>query len=259
MKNTKELVIKTSAGGLGDHLRLTTIPELASNNGFECYLDESNNYSNKNIFDVVWKNNPFIKGVKKSADALDLTDAAYRKIMEDSFYKSKLSFIENIEMIYGFHPTNKTPKLYFSPQNFAFLNDKVLVDLNCKTHFYHYQLDMETFLPLLIQQLKPYKPHEIVVLEIPGIDNFNKYIPCYEQIPTKNKLFSNSLKEAADILCSVKYAILLHSGSSSLSCALNKPSTTLIRDTEYNYYKKCWNNWLFEPTAYKVFESHIKA
>jgi len=148
MKNTKELVIKTSAGGLGDHLRLTTIPELASNNGFECYLDESNNYSNKNIFDVVWKNNPFIKGVKKSADALDLTDAAYRKIMEDSFYKSKLSFIENIEMIYGFHPTNKTPKLYFSPQNFAFLNDKVLVDLNCKTHFYHYHLDMETFLPL---------------------------------------------------------------------------------------------------------------
>lgn len=259
MKNTKELIIKTSAGGLGDHLRLTTIPELCFKNGIECYLDESNNYTNKDIFDVVWKNNPFIKAKKRSADALDLTDAAYRKIMEDRFYKSKLSFIENIEMIYGFHPTNKTPKLYFSPQNLAFLNDKVLVDLNCKTHFFHYQLDLDTFIPLLTQQLQQYEPNEIVILEILGIDNFNKYIPCYEQIPSENRLFSNSLKEAADILYSVKYAVLLLSGSSSLSCALNKPSTTLIRDTEYNYYRKCWNNWLFEPTAYKVFESHIKA
>jgi hypothetical protein len=259
MKNIKKIILKTSAGGLGDHLRLSTISELANNNGIECYLHKDNNYSNKDIYDLVWKENPYIKGIVDDYEnAIDLTDAEYRRIMKEQFPDSQYSFIENIELIYDLPPTNQSPKLYYKPTNISFLNDKVLVDLNAKTHFYHYQLDLDTFIPLLLNELDMFNPNQIVLIEIPGIENFNNYIPFYEEIPKSNIVKSTTLEESADMLYSSKLNLLLHSGSSSLSCALNKPSITFIRDTEYNYYKKCWNNWLFEPTTYKVFESHIK-
>ena len=259
MKNIDRIIIKTSAGGLGDHLRLSTIPELANSIGIDCYLYKNNNYSNKDIYNLVWKDNPYIKETSDDiGESFDLTDFEYRRIMNEQFQDSDKSFMENIEMIYGFHATNKSPKVYYKPSNISFLKDKILVDLNSKTHFFHYQLDMKTFLPLLESQLKSYNPEEIVLLDIPEIENFNKYISFYNDIPQSNILKSNSLIEAADILSNTRFNILLHSGSSSLCCALGKPSVTLIRNTEYNYYKQSYNNWLFEPTVYKIFKTMIK-
>jgi len=59
---SKKIIISQPWGGLGDNLHYSTLPELFSNKGYDVYISNNNKVRNSEIFDLVWKMNPYIKG-----------------------------------------------------------------------------------------------------------------------------------------------------------------------------------------------------
>lgn len=59
----KDIIISQEWGGLGDNLQYSILPELYSNEGYDVYISSNNNCRNNEIFEIVWKSNPYIKGV----------------------------------------------------------------------------------------------------------------------------------------------------------------------------------------------------
>ena len=61
--NSKKIIISQPWGGLGDNLQFSTLPELYDKLGYEVYVSNNNKVRNKEIYDLVWGENPYIKGV----------------------------------------------------------------------------------------------------------------------------------------------------------------------------------------------------
>ena len=60
-----DVLIKAYHGGLGDCLQFSTLPEqFSKQQGRDTYVLDESNFRNKEIYDLVWGCNPYIKGVK---------------------------------------------------------------------------------------------------------------------------------------------------------------------------------------------------
>ena len=60
-----DVLIKAYHGGLGDCLQFSTLPEqFSKQQGRNTYVLDESNFRNKEIYDLVWGCNPYIKGVK---------------------------------------------------------------------------------------------------------------------------------------------------------------------------------------------------
>ena len=65
----KSKIINIDFGGLGDHLQFSTLPEeffKKYKKKVKTYIFENSSFRNKEIYDLVWKKNPFIYGISKS-------------------------------------------------------------------------------------------------------------------------------------------------------------------------------------------------
>ena len=59
-----DVILGAYFGGLGDQLQFSTLPEeFYKQQGRETYLADGSNFRNKEIYDLVWGENPYIKGV----------------------------------------------------------------------------------------------------------------------------------------------------------------------------------------------------
>jgi len=58
------LVIGSKHGGLGDHLFLSPIPRIAKENipGIKVFLSKQSVFRSNQVFDLIWKSNPFLDG-----------------------------------------------------------------------------------------------------------------------------------------------------------------------------------------------------
>ena len=60
-----DVLIKAYHGGLGDCLQFSTLPEqFSKQQGRDTYVLDESHFRNKEIYDLVWGCNPYIKGVK---------------------------------------------------------------------------------------------------------------------------------------------------------------------------------------------------
>ena len=73
------VLIKSYHGGLGDALQFSTLPEeFYKQQGRETYLLDGASFRNKEIYDLVWGCNPYIKGVMDGEwNAGDLSSGVY--------------------------------------------------------------------------------------------------------------------------------------------------------------------------------------
>jgi hypothetical protein len=133
--NNKIIVIEEEkgGGGLGDHLIYTTLPELYSKLGYKVYISSKSVYRTDEMYDLVWKLNPYIEGIS------DLPRNAGRyKFLECLFddkgpceIKNKTSgnFIKDIEMLHGLtNGYRKYPVLYYKPKLINELENVLLYD-----------------------------------------------------------------------------------------------------------------------------------
>ena len=225
----QEIGIKAYFGGLGDSLQFSTLPEIFSNMGYDVYLVSDSNFRNPEIKELVWGDNPYIKG-EKFID-WKLGDIPGR------IYENKTdNFIKNWEILHGVEAINDFPKIYYNPKKIDGID--VIIDISAQSTQYDNKI--------LIDNIKKYLAlnHSNSVCRLvaskmyPISDSFG-----FDVIEIEN------LKNYVDIINSCNVFISGSSGSHSLAASIrhiNKnfkqicylPETSNSNTTNYSYFTK---------------------
>lgn len=120
MSGDKTIVIHQGWGGLGDNLQFSTLPELYSGLGYKVYISDKNAYRNPEIYDLVWKLNPYIEGISGAEP-----NAGGCK----GYFQRPMDFISEIEYNHGLSGYRKYPVVYYKPTLIPELSNTLLYDL----------------------------------------------------------------------------------------------------------------------------------
>jgi len=218
-------IIRPWHGGLGDSLQLSTLPEMFSKAGFDVYISDQTPFRNPEIYDFVWGNNPYVKGLSdEQGNCGDIEGIKYEN--------TDNNFIMNWERVNGLVPKNRLPKVYYQPQDIPWLRYLTIADLSVDSLASHYNMDeVEKYIE------EQYSDDILYVLYGHNI-KYNKgsdFELCYVE----------SLEEYYNIMFSCKKFICLNSGGNSLAAALNKgkenvdclvPNCELVRNMSARYH-----------------------
>jgi hypothetical protein len=105
-----DVILKSYFGGLGDSLQFSTLPEeFYKQQGRETYIQDGANFRNKEIYDLVWGMNPYVKGIKSGQ--WNAGDTPEIKVENHTG-----NWISNWEYLHGLEPKNIRPKIYYEPK-----------------------------------------------------------------------------------------------------------------------------------------------
>jgi len=237
----KNMILDVRYFGLGDSLAFSTLPERCHENSIDFYLYEQTKQhfkpdNNPEIFDLVWKYNPYFKGFSKE------------EINAGNIYKSSdkstKSIVWQFEELHGFIPKNHYPKIYCKLENIKELENSVVIDLN-SYHFYKQYCNKKIELRQKVNEvLVGLDTKEIYYIQVikylSKLNDINK-----ELLPEFSSLYVNSLFHYASIIFSCKYFITVNSGGNSLSSAVKQDNETpiihtILPDEKYSSY--CFKN-----------------
>lgn len=217
-------------GGLGDNLQFSTLPERFSKLGYHFYVSNKNKYRNSEIYDLVWKLNPYVKGISDENPNAGET-GSYRRIYSDK------SIIYNQESCHGIQPENEIPKIYYKPKIINEFQNKIFVDISSKSNFPIKPKDFDSYLK------DKYRDFEIIT------PKFNDKIDNHKDSNFKynDRIKIESIFHFCDLIHSCKYFYCCYSGQSVLASALNKTQTTV-------FIKNQWKNtdWNFPNLKYEI-------
>ena len=130
----KKKILYIDFGGLGDHLSFSTLPETCHNNGFDFYLSSRSKIRSPQTLELIWKLNPFFKGVTDEEP-----NCGHNNYTNLEGYNDELSLNKNMEEKIGFPESDlphnsKYPIIYRQPNLIEDFKDCLLIDLN-GTHF----------------------------------------------------------------------------------------------------------------------------
>ena len=227
-----DVLIKAYHGGLGDCLQFSTLPEqFSKQQGRDTYVLDESDFRNKEIYDLVWGCNPYIKGVKSGHwNAGDIPEIRFTN---DNGYHS---CIKNWEELHGLKPTNEYPKIYYEPKKVEGYEDCILVDLSSISITY----DAEKILKLY-DAVK--KTHEGMVFLAVEFTNKIKDATIIEPDVT-GVVEIESIFTYVDLIYSSFGVISLHSGQNHLASAIKNQYNNdldiycLMDDVEYQRQKK---------------------
>lgn len=218
-------------GGLGDHLALSTLPEEWSKKGYDVYLSYSNVHRNLEIYDLVWKCNPFIKGF------IDGITSPFNESIQDydpndENHLINMSFIQKIEADSGIFDTgNQIPKVYITTNKIPELENKTIVNFESISSKYEAQ-DVLEKLKRIIQENNI---DQSDILELYVDKNINEFAHNFMELKDVSKIETNfpkytinNIYQHADVINSCKNYITVLSGGASLAAALNKKETWVI-------------------------------
>lgn len=224
--NKDKKILYVNWGGLGDHLSFSTLPEIFNKNNYEFYISDKSVFRSSEIYDLVWRSNPYVKGLTNEQPNCGHLENWGKPIHEQVVFEKSISMHTNIEKIYGIHDGSNYAKIYYKPKNIINYKNKIFLDLNAIS-VTSYNID------LINKHLINYKNHEIIVS-----------ISKYGQSVVKNDFFNNmnvefvetkNIFEYVDFIYSVKKFICLWSGSSVLSSAVKN---MYKKDLEIECFKK---------------------
>jgi len=227
----QKLILYVDFGGLGDHLQFSTLPELCYKNNVDFYLNKKSKFRSDDIFDLVWKLNPFFKGLTEEEP--NFGHDGFTDLKDGWDYN--LSLFENWEskaMPNLIHDDriSKYPSIHYSPKKLIEYEDHTLIDLN-SVSFGEYNTE------LIKQHIIGLKDEKLVFL-------LPTYSKCVIDINILNefnitKISTEDIFHYCDLINSCKKFICLWSGSSVLSASIK------------NKYKKD-----LEIECFKNFNSH---
>lgn len=234
----KKIVISQPWGGLGDNLQYSTLPRRYSELGYEVYVSCNNAYQNCEIYDLVWKYNPYVKGI---TDEPSNVGACVPTPIPDR----TMSFITNIELAHQFlNPYSRFPEIYYRPRIIKELRNTILYDLTSISAIYSDFYLQRSFSRLL----EPYFNMDQKQIVFQHIENRKNHSDHFYQI--------NSIYEYCDVIASCKAFICLHSGGSVLAAAIKQdlpiPEVHCLLSRNINY-----NSFLFDGIQYHYFEEFL--
>jgi hypothetical protein len=223
------IVIYQPWGGLGDNLQFSTLPKLYSELGYDVYISVSNVYRNPEIYDIVWKNNPYIKGIS------DLTPNAGS--CKGCDYISQ-HYIKNIELSHNItHGTEKYPMIYYTPKKIESLYNTIIYDTTSTSSTYSDDF-IKTRFTSILEQYNNCEKKQIYFKKIQ-----NRIIP---ELQT-DMIEVDDIYHYCDIIFSCKAFICTFSGSAVLASAIkNNRSTPEI----YCFHNKTEHIYIFDNIQY---------
>ena len=235
---SREIIIGSPYGGLGDNIQLSTLPELFTNAGYDVYIWDQTYFRNVGIKELVWGSNPFIKGEKSGVCNAGDTPGRHRPVHPNP--------ISNWEVLHGFSPTNLFPKVYYKPQSIKNLENTFLVDLSSISSTY----DLEIVRNVCKNLSENFPGKRFCHVQFKQDLN-----PASDQAPAQNGTFHNleigiedviiidNIFQYCDTISSSFGLITLHSGASHLSSALKEfnpdlLSFCIVEREKYNFWKQ---------------------
>lgn len=209
-----KMICNIRYNGLGDSLAFSTLPERCHEAGIDFYLStKSKNLhdSNPQVFDLVWKSNPYFKGF------------SYDPINAGSQYKSKTTTKESIvyqfERMHGFTPKNKYPKIYVELEKLPELKEITIIDLNCCA----ISKEMWRNKEILVSKVDELIGDEREVYYIQLKDVPSKITDRNAELLSRFKPFYiDSLLHYCHVLNSVKRFVTVLSGANTLASAIKQ-------------------------------------
>lgn len=236
-----KIIIHQPWGGLGDNLQYSTLPELFSKKGHDVYISIENKVRNQEIFDLVWRKNPYVKGISS-----DTPNAGESKNWNWPSEEQNEYSMHRIEMSHGFEKTNFFPKIYYVPQNVPQISNDILIDLTGSSQVYelHKYIEyIDYFIPLIKNKNKPVK-----IIAFKNINTSDIFYKVYKYLKLNllniEDLIVNSLIQYCDFIKNCDTIIIVNSGINSLASAIKQ------NDIKPNIL--CYNPWAhFTPSAIK--------
>lgn len=116
MKGSRNVIISPHAGGLGDNLCYSTLPEMYARNGFRVLIGRpafEPGMRNPEARRLVWEMNPFVSGFVDEVGVTFTTLEMHRWIWGQTETRT---LVEAMEALHGFKPVHKFPKVYYQPK-----------------------------------------------------------------------------------------------------------------------------------------------
>ena len=222
-----DVILAAFHGGLGDNLQFSTLPEeFHKQQGRDTYIWSQASFRNKEIYDLVWGHNPYVKGIKDGDWSAGDTPDRHRVIESDC--------ISNWEALHGLKPTNKYPKIYYEPEKVSAFDNVILVDLSSISITY----DEEKILKLYDAVRKTHEG--MVFLEV-EFTNKIKGATIIEPDVT-GVVEIESIFTYVDLMYSSFGVVSLHSGQNHLAAAIknqyNNDLEVYCLMDEYEYQRQ---------------------
>ena len=201
----KDIIISQPWGGLGDNLQFTTLPELYSKLGYKVYISSTNAYRNPEIYDLVWKLNPYVEGISDKPE----NAGACKNYRNNPEY----SFIKNVELQHGLtNGYRDYPVLYYEPKIIQDLSNVVLYDVTSISS----NPNDNTIHACFESVFNIYRESTIKKIEFTKINNRESSYFLHQTYKI------NTIFDMCDALYSCKAFIGLFSGAAVLASTLNQ-------------------------------------
>jgi hypothetical protein len=116
MKDRRDIVISPYAGGLGDSLCFSTLPEIYARKGFRVLIGRpavEPRIRNPETTRLVWELNPYVSGFVDEVGMTFTHREMHRWIWGQIETRT---LVEAMEALHGFKPIHKLPKIYYKPK-----------------------------------------------------------------------------------------------------------------------------------------------
>jgi hypothetical protein len=190
-KFKNSVVFSQPWGGLGDNLGFTNLPELFNASGIAFYISRLNYTRNKDIYDLCWGHNEFVKKLKRTIPNIGF------KILDESGYKvfdEKYNIVQNVNVAHGFDPGYGYPKIKLPSNIKNISNEHFDHVVDFKAHSIlndsHFSYDEESF----NEKIKYYTTSDSFNLAYPQIYELNKKNKNTIEVTNLNRLISILLK-----------------------------------------------------------------
>jgi len=196
----RNFLINVDFGGLGDHLFYSPIPRLLKEkygNGARVYLCSSSHFRNWQTYELVWKNNPYLDGVR---DRFELSFEEQLKIQIDP----NAHISQHILARYSLNFSHEIdPEIYFNLPSVS-SSHKYLIDLNFSSYTGLFESDIFRILKNIGREWTFINPDSRL-----------------KKLITENEIIqTTSLFEYASLIQKSKRFICLTSGGATLARAL---------------------------------------
>lgn len=204
------IIISQSWGGLGDNLQFSTLPKLYSELGYEVYISTKNTYRNPEIYDLVWKLNPYIKGeIDESPNAGECRVVPLQSVTDQ--------FIKNIEHAHDLlNGTEIYPTIYYKPVKILSLENILIYDITSISSTYSDEYVQKSF-EKIFEKYPNCDKKKIMFRNIA-----NRITPDFQ---TESIVIDN-IFQYCDIIYSCKAYICLFSGCSVLASSIKQNDIT---------------------------------
>lgn len=228
---SKDIVISQPWGGLGDNLQFSTLPRLYAAAGYNVYISDTNALRNKEIYDLVWGLNPYVKGLSSQPPNAGSCKGPFVDVSRH--------FIKNVELSHGLFggDEGKYPELYYTPKHIPAYANTLIFDPS----FVSTQIDSRAVRAQFKAVFAKYADLQIKKIVFSNIAASTDIFPEYT-----DTIVIDNIYQYCDVMRSCKVVCCVFSGQSVLASAIkrdNKDGPEIY--CVHSHAGMCHNPWTY--------------